>query len=1227
MADCSKSKNPLFRSGINQAQRFLPALDEKFVQADENKMEHWLTYARNLGAFIKYYNSENQNQNENWQPFFDTDIAAQLALIAVQDVEGFKKQIRILLNSILSKEFKNNQPQLRKNFGLLFSMIFCLSVRLEYYVNVLPQESEVRKVINNLILIKLAPLLKRFIGYYKAAESFNPKVLDDEVLEHLEILGAKHVKLSECITLLKTKLSKRWIYRSASVSFEDYYNNVITADDSIFNETDLVNKFWEVLNTAANHNLFTGIFAEFVTVYARVAKVGKDQLVKAVTEQNDHEPHYALYLTFLHLFKYAQDELNLFTGRHLDFYYKDVLRVKPKAAKPNNVHLLLEPSSVTREHLIKKGTEFSAGKDSAGKDVFYESTADLVVNKGAVAQIRSLYFPSANDVIQASVQEGLVFASPVAASSDGIGGKLVSESKDWHPFGNKFYKDGKLDSINMPSASIGFAIASHYLFLKEGKRNISVSITGENLDNLKGKKFICYITGEKGWIEKSAIVSDTWTSPEPHLTIALDPADPVVAAYSTKIHKDIFQNLDTPLIKFVLANEAGNNQYKDLADVKVASIDLTVEVGNLKAGDTNGIKELLISSDTGSVDPSKPYLVFGSNPKSGAGWVIGNKEVFSKKGAEIMLSLKWAESIDYVMNDNNAALRFLENGVWDSASFKFADLYKTAASTMAAVIPNETVVSYKDEYSQYDIGSRRGFLKIENTKDYKVDKYYSDLQVHLVEIAAKVPDADKKVKNTPAFPYLPKVQYVYLSYKATDKISFNSTVKTSDSQFIHIYPFGYLNYGDQLITDGKMPVVPLFTHKEETDNGTAFPFNSGELYIGISGVETRQRISLLFKLLEGSTNPLEGKPENHVYWSYMSNNTWIEFGKDEIRDATRQLIETGIIDFPIPDNATLSNTVLPAGLLWLRASVKELPDQVCRFIDVKAQAVLAVLKGVGYADDFLQLPLPAKTISKLKEPQAAIRSVEQPFASFGGRNKETSKAFYNRVSERLRHKNRAITIRDFEQLVLEEFPEIHKVKCLNHTRLELNQSGVIYNEQAAGHVTVITIPDLRQKNAIDPLRPYTSRNLLDAIKKFLEERSNCNMRLHIENPLFEEVRVEADVVLKEFAQGNDSFYTEELQKDLVRFMTPWAYNDNSDISFGGKITKSEIINFIEEREYVDFILDLKINHNKMDGSPELLDLDQITTSTSRSVLVSCPASKHSVTILPQPENVVASECE
>ena len=61
--------------------------------------------------------------------------------------------------------------------------------------------------------------------------------------------------------------------------------------------------------------------------------------------------------------------------------------------------------------------------------------------------------------------DGRIFAAPTAN---------VGES--WHPFAKGSISDGKLSTIDMPRAEIGFAVASHYLWIAEGARNITVDL-------------------------------------------------------------------------------------------------------------------------------------------------------------------------------------------------------------------------------------------------------------------------------------------------------------------------------------------------------------------------------------------------------------------------------------------------------------------------------------------------------------------------------------------------------------------------------------------------------------------------------------------------------------------------------------------------------------------------------------------------------------------------------
>jgi hypothetical protein len=66
------------------------------------------------------------------------------------------------------------------------------------------------------------------------------------------------------------------------------------------------------------------------------------------------------------------------------------------------------------------------------------------------------------------------------------------------------------------------------------------------------------------------------------------------------------------------------------------------------------------------------------------------------------------------------------------------------------------------------------------------------------------------------------------------------------------------------------------------------------------------------------------------------------------------------------------------------------------------------------------------------------------------------------------------------------------------------------------------------------------------------------------------------------------------------------------------------INFIEERYYVDFITDVFMYVNV--EAVESADMDEITASTARSILVSASASKHIIHELTEADNNAEEVC-
>ena len=236
------------------------------------------------------------------------------------------------------------------------------------------------------------------------------------------------------------------------------------------------------------------------------------------------------------------------------------------------------------------------------------------------------------------------------------------------------------------------------------------------------------------------------------------------------------------------------------------------------------------------------------------------------------------------------------------------------------------------------------------------------------------------------------------------------------------------------------------------------------------------------------------------------------------------------------------------------------------------------------------------------------KKIQQPYASFGGKPIETPAHFYIRVSERLRHKNRAITMWDYEHLVLEHFPHLYKVKCINHTQLhrDHNQNILADNERKPGHVLVVTLPYLKN-TALNPLRPYTPKRTLLDVDHFLRKRISPFVSLEVQNPKFEEVQLSFDVAFNNNI-ADITFYKDRLREAIIRFLSPWAFDEGADISFGGLWHKSALINFIEEQPYVHYLKHVEMYHkadiSQSDAAWNKVDVEVIEATTARSILVS-----------------------
>jgi len=940
----------------------------------------------------------------------------------------------------------------------------------------------------------------------------------------------------------------------------------------------------------------------------------KKELVDLIEENKKGyaiTPHLTLFLTFLMLLENSKKRYNNLTKRHLDFYYSQILHIDKLPATPDKVYLIFELAKNALQEKIETKTGFDGGKDALGKTRTYYSNNELIANKTVVSSLKNIY----NDI-----DEKKITASPVANSYDGLGAAFPDKNNtQWWPFGY-IDKTGVLPKL--PNPALGFAVASPILLLSEGKRSIQMSFTFENNITAITSAIIkeclsLQLTTAKKWLEVAEISSSlliksgsTYTTSISGKTMKiaflLDENADAITGYDAKVYGEEFAT-NLPVAKFNLdiTKANGYDLYKLLAENKLENIIINIDVQN--------IKNAVLENDFGSINAAKPFFPFSPQPVDNSNFLVKYSEAFTKKWENISIDVLWKNTpVDFVEHYKaykttalntisvgafkssvlNASNGFISTGgiVTANSYFQYQPAilsnniwqnYGSATTLFTATNPFKTTLNIAN--SNF-ITEKNGQLKLTLTKSF-LHKLYPKIYA----LALSTDDANVVIPNEP---YTPLAENLILNYTASETTKFSVTVgetlegiyTKNEARLFHIHPFGYSEEHSYL---------KYLLDYVENENSYLFPTycKGGELFIGLENVQELQQITLLFQVLEGSENPttpsFTGKQK--IEWSVLGNNEWrILNPSDILGNETDNLLQSGILKFNLPKEATQNNTRLPKNYIWLKAKMHKKFDVVCKITGIHAQAVLAAFQDNANDLSHLKTGLEAGTISKLLQRLSNVKSVTQPYNSFGYKPVESSEDYYRRISERLRHKNRAVTMWDYEHIVLQKFPELYKVKCLNHTCDDSYQSP--------GNVTLVVIPDTVNKNVFDIYQPRVSTATLNKVKKHIDQLNSMHVTTFVINPKYEEVQVDLKV---KFKPGYDeNFYMQQLNADIIKFLSPWALDKNIPITFGVTIHSSLLINYIEKLGYVDYLQDVKLLKNGV------LSDKAAVPSNPKSILVS-----------------------
>lgn len=754
----------------------------------------------------------------------------------------------------------------------------------------------------------------------------------------------------------------------------------------------------------------------------------------------------------------------------------------------------------------------------------------------------------------------------------------------------RFKTFSQIPEKNTAPATMGLAITSPILFLRHGTRTITITLFCKKttlnrrllseIYNSENSPFDIKLSSDETWITNIKPVV-TPTKDKIKITLNLKDTDPPILPSSSQSN-DYDINSDYPIIKISLKKVKLTNKtitigqlYEELKRTEIKKVNLNVNVED--------VKELKLRNDNSLLDVKKPFEPFGHSPISGSSFYITNNEISGKKLKSLDIKIEWmgigigtetdlagrykayCDKFTPPLNIANNSFKSLLKILVNATNVSIGNEKNLFTSPQDASLQNPITFQYtKDDFDNivgydFDLSMFRS-----NENDPLKNSSYFRFELSRDFLHQLYPIALNRAKNNETVyqPYTPTIKDISIGYSSEVEIGLSIERQTTPHNLCILQPFGFSEI--EINKDPKTEELSFFMFPQYDDEGY--------LYIGLKELNPPQKVSFLFQHVAGTGNPGLKNPD--IKWKYLTNNRIQKFeAKNKLLDTTNSLLDAGIVTLQIPEDISACTTMMPRGKNWISVSVATNPTAIPDTLDIKTRAVVATFKDQHNAPDHLDKPLLANTIKSLTKREPAIKEVKQPYSSFGGKVKEQGDTYYTRVSERLRHKNRALTTWDYEHIVLERFPRIFSVKCLN--QVELNSIENKHKDTyQRGEVMIIVVPDISNTEPFFPLEPGTPLYLLKEIEDYLKVHTTPFTKITVVNPRYERIRYRLGV---RFNQGSEEgYHLNKLNKEIIEFLSPWAYKKNAAISFGGTINNSVLVNFVKSRDYVDYVANLKL---------------------------------------------------
>jgi len=1026
-------------------------------------------------------------------------------------------------------------------------------------------------------------------------------VMGDDLFENVNRLKSELVKRKEGHEIMGLYSRHDWL-------FNETHSNIYKSS-TYKKDLDKKNLFLVAINNAIN------------CLYVLKKRLSSQEFNKMLGN-GKHPAHIGLLYGFLKSYKLIQNRFNQLPKRHLDYYYKTILKLKPLSAQPDFTYLFVKLVPGLPFLKIKSEMPFIASQDENGNDIIYESTQEFNLSSAKIAELKTLLFNKSDVIIplkNAKMVTGIYMDSILPAEVN----NSVHNPKGWPLCGKPL-----LYEKHKALPDMGWAIGAPIFFLDSGDRQIKVSfeITNESLNafyhllfemqkhtedsecvsdnellyHFSNNAFDLQISSSLGMfrIEQYVVSFPNITNKKHRLLnfqFTLSAKDPSWIPYNKIIHGTKFA-ASLPILSINLKQETVYYPYSFLNKLNIESLNIDVNVTNFK--------KPIIYNKHGIVDSSSPFPILGMNPLKGNMFYLGAKEWQYKKITSLDIKINWLDLPNPNLTEyyKNYANQPITNDCFD------VSLNDTTTNVSLGSL---FTVDEEDNINTTTVFKNITINKLPDKKEIIEAETLSPSQVPLSFVSVKLENPDigfgsdiyqeemalygqrlirdrkqKELAMSPQRPFIPMAKSVIINYQSKSRISFNNKSKVVQTQpfaFFHMHPYGVIKVAD----DKKIGVNTLLPEYDE----------KGNLFIGLENAVPLTELSIYMKLIPSNEPSKKQSSQNKsTKIQYLNGTYWKEIPSESIvNNSTFNFQESGTIRIILPEDIKSNHPLFDIKKNWLRLSFEsDYISALGRCVYIKTN-VVKVKRKLEKENPIITILNPL-SISGLLRKNKSIQSLIQPFYSFNGRQQEEEERFYSRISNRLGHKNRMVRARDYKRMILERFPVINWIKVLTPSR---------YPETISpGKIIIIVIPKI--KNMTDFSNYFVRKRTRIKAQKYVEKHCAPGLEIMVYPPNYETVEVRCSLKLKTTALMT---FKKEISSIINKQIAPWLFNYKTEYKqVSTKFSVGNLINKINQHPNVEEVYTCQVirisnTKKKCHYFDSVTDGEIIMPSDERSVLI------------------------